>query len=443
MGLLQVVARDHGEQVMIDLVLESTAEPVDETLGNSVSTGNVTSGCYLELPEIGSGLGIVDSHAVVSQTEHNGKEESARTRHEHEQRERVQSRESSETGDKGKYPGVVNSEGDHFENGVLKSLGFALELGVFGSRTDSVGVLEGFIQPRKTSQQQDGEVEKLLVADHELCEWRILSIITKFSERLRLLEGPGQDRHGINVGISVLRSSAGVVEVGNGVVTIVLVLPPLHGESLHDATPKESGIIAVATLLVDLVVQKVVCQPSALLEKETHPKGSGHVNKRVLREIHHGQGGSPHGHVRGLLVNVKPKVALEHSHLDELLSEFTVRSLECVLVCVLVFHTLNNEITDEELLQQVFGTSGVESGKDVGGIVTGVGEDDGATGMVVPVGNVVDLVVVDDPGIVRSGVILHIRPGVLWHLFQLVLALEGDSSISSFTHDCFLSSLFP
>jgi hypothetical protein len=25
----------------------------------------------------------------------------------------------------------------------------------------------------------------------------------------------------------------------------------------------------------------------------------------------------------------------------------------------------------------------------------------------------------------------------------LVLALEGDSSISSFTHDCFLSSLFP
>ena len=440
-GLLQVVSGDHREQVVVNLVLKSTTEPIDKELRKAVSTGNVTGGGDLKLPEVWSGFGIVDGHTIVSQTEHNGQEESTRASHGHEKTEGVKAREASESGNEGNSPGVVNDKSDLLEDRVLKSLGFTFELGVLGSGSDSVGILERFIQPGKTGEQQDREVKVLLTLDHELDKSRILTLV-EFSERLSLLDGPSQHRHGVNIGITILREGTRVVEVRDGVVTVVLVLPPLHGVTLHDTTPEESRVVTVSASLVDLVVQEVVRQPSALLEEKSHPQGGSNVNKSVLREGHHSKSGQEHGKVGGLLVNVEPEVALEHSHDNELRSKVSVGLLERALVVVLVFNTLYNKASDKELLQKVFRSLGVEGSKDISGIVTGMGEDDGTTGVVTPVGNVVDLVVVDDPSIVGSRVLLHIGPSVLWHLLQLVLALKGDSCITSFTHGCvFLCSM--
>ncbi len=435
-SLLQVVSGNHGEQVVINLVLKSTAEPVDEELRESVSTGNVTGGSYLELPEVGSLIGIVNSHTIVSQTEHDGQEETARACHEHEKTERVQGGESTESGNEGDNPCVVNKKGDLFEEGVLESLGFPLELGVLGSGSNSEGILERFVHPRETCEQQDWKVEVLLVTNHELDECRVLSVSLEFSERLSLLDGPGQDRHGIDIRITILSDGTGVVEVGDGVVTIVLVLPPLHRVTLHDTTPEESGVITVTTLAVDLVVQKIVSQPSALLEEKTHPQRTSHVDEDILREVQHGERGSPHSQVGGLFVDVEPDVALEHSHHPKVGSKLSVGLFESVLVSVLVLDTFYNKISFEELLQHIFGSLRVESGEDIGGIVTGMGEDNGTTGVLVPVGDVVNLVAVDDPSIVGGGVLLDLGPGVFWQ-FNLLLALEGDSCISSFTHVCF------
>jgi len=440
-SLLQVVSGNHREQVVVDLVLKSTAEPIDKGLRDSVSTGNVTGGGDLEFPEIGSCFGIVNSHTIVSQTEHNGQEETTRACHGHEKTKGVKTRESSKSGNEGDNPCVVNEESDLFEDRVLKSLGFTFEFGVLGSSTNSEGILERFVHPGETSEQQDGEVEVLLVSNHKLDESRVLSVGLKFSERLSLLDRPRQDRHGIDIRITILRGGARVVEVRNSVVAVVLVLPPLHRVTLHNTTPEESGEISVTTLLVNLVVQKVMSQPSALLEEETHPQRSGNVNEGVLRIGHGSEGGSPHGQVGGLLVDIKPNVALEHTQLPKVGSKLSVGLLEIVLTLVLVLDTFNNKVSNEKLLQHIVRSLGVEGGEDIGGIVTGMGEDDGTTGVLMPVGNVVNLVAVDDPSIGRTGVLLNVGPSVLWQ-FKLVLPTKGDSCISSFTHGCYLSGFF-
>ena len=70
----QVVSGNHGEQVVIDLVLKTTTEPINKGLGKSVSSSDVSGSCHLKLPEVGTSFGVVDSHTVVAQSEDDGKE---------------------------------------------------------------------------------------------------------------------------------------------------------------------------------------------------------------------------------------------------------------------------------------------------------------------------------------------------------------------------------
>ena len=51
----KVVTGHHGEQVVIDLILEAAAEPIDEELGEAMAADDVAGGGNLELPEVGSG----------------------------------------------------------------------------------------------------------------------------------------------------------------------------------------------------------------------------------------------------------------------------------------------------------------------------------------------------------------------------------------------------
>ena len=76
-ALGEVVTGHHGEEVVVNLVLETAAEPVDEKLGEPVSSSDVAGGGDLELPEVGPGLSVVGSHAVVAKTEDKGEEKAA------------------------------------------------------------------------------------------------------------------------------------------------------------------------------------------------------------------------------------------------------------------------------------------------------------------------------------------------------------------------------
>lgn len=118
-SLFQVVTRQGGEQVMIDLVLETTAEPIDKGLRESMSSRNVTSRGNLKLPEVGTSVGIVRRHTVVSKTKHNGQKETTRAGHEQKERQAVRQGETSETRAGSKDPNVVENDSNLFEDGVL------------------------------------------------------------------------------------------------------------------------------------------------------------------------------------------------------------------------------------------------------------------------------------------------------------------------------------
>jgi hypothetical protein len=86
------------------------------------------------------------------------------------------------------------------------------------------------------------------------------------------------------------------------VVSVVLVLPPLDRVALHQVAPEETKIVAVLALLEDLVVQKVVCQPAALLVEQTEEESCSHVNSERVTEVHHSACCRPDGHVAETLV---------------------------------------------------------------------------------------------------------------------------------------------
>jgi len=146
-SLAQVVARNAREQVVVDLVLESTAEPVNKELRKSMSTGNVTGGGDLQLPEIGTLVSIVSGHTIVSQSEHNGQVETRRSRDKEVESGRIEEGESSETTGVGKHPDVVHEDEGLLGDGVLETLDLQFQSGVLRSGSQSHGSLERLVQP--------------------------------------------------------------------------------------------------------------------------------------------------------------------------------------------------------------------------------------------------------------------------------------------------------
>mmetsp|Transcript_30607 Transcript_30607/g.63925 ORF Transcript_30607/g.63925 Transcript_30607/m.63925 type:complete len:432 (-) Transcript_30607:180-1475(-) len=412
--------------MVVHLVLETTTEPIHKGLRETVSSRNVTGGGDLKLPEIGSGIGIVGGHTVVTQTKDNGQKESTRACHDHEEGNRFSDSKGSVPRGDSKGPGVVQKNADTFQNGVLKSLQLHFLSSIFRSSSQAKGHLEGFVHPRETSQEKNRKVEERLVANKESDRRRVLSFV-EFPIGLGLLQTPSQERHGIHIRITILAEGGRVVQVGNSVVSIVLVLPPLHRVTLHEVTPEDTSPVSILSLAEDLVVQEIVSQPPRLLEEETNQQSTTHVNHCVVRVVNSGHTSSPQTHVGQALVHVKEFVGLVHAHQDKLGSQVTVSLFKSELLFVLG-HGAGHHISNVKLLHQILGSSRMEGSKDIRHIISRVCEDHTATRVLVPVGDIVDLIVVDNPSIIGGHVLLDLVPsdlldtGLLWY------------GVSSFSH---------
>jgi hypothetical protein len=229
-------------------------------------------------------------------------------------------------------------------------------------------------------------------------------------------------------------------------VSVVLVLPPLDGESLHEISPKQTSVISIGSCLVDLVVKKVMRQPPALLEEEAHEGRSEELDSGAVTCVHEVHGKRPHAHVKGLLVNVVANVGLEKSHHDHLGSQVTVGPFKVSLMVVLVLDGFWNEFSNEKSLHHVLRSRCMKGGEDVRHVIPRVRKDDRPPRVFVPVRDIVHLVVVHHPGILGSSMLLNFRPRVLGQdlgvchllgilLLRLIVTGLSHACVSTLAHD--------
>mmetsp|Transcript_13340 Transcript_13340/g.31022 ORF Transcript_13340/g.31022 Transcript_13340/m.31022 type:complete len:200 (+) Transcript_13340:944-1543(+) len=190
----------------------------------------------------------------------------------------------------------------------------------------------------------------------------------------------------------------------------------------------------------DLVVEEVVSQPAALLEQKSNHHCGTKVHENGIRVGYHSDTNRPHGHVGKAFVEVEHFVRIEHPHHHEFGSKITVALLESHLACVFSGNTLCDQVANVELLHHCLRTRSMEGGKDISHIVTRVGEDDRTTRMFKPIGDIVNLVVVNNPSIVRIPVLLHFFPCVFLHCFGHLAATLGRLGchcvVSALAHCC-------
>ena len=394
--LLQVVAGQHGEEVVVDLVLQSAAEPVHEG-----RRGHVAGGGHLQLPEVGALVGGVDGHAVVAQSEHQRQHQPAAGLRDDEVHEGVQRRHVvHDRAD----PDVVEDEAELLEQRVGHLL--LVERGslhrVLAPTTEHEH--PALVGPSEARKEEHGEVEDGLPADHEASEGRV-------AHGLGHLQRPGEDGHGVDVRVTVGGVGARGVEVGHRVVGVVLGLPPLDGEALEDVAHEDAHHVSVGAGLEHLVVQEVVRQPAALLPEETQEKGANEVDGDRVEGGGAVDRGGKDGEVAQHLVHVVALVRIEESHRDELGAELSVRSLELLLLVGLELVVVESrgddgliKHADFELLQIAQSSRRMEGAKDIGAVIASVGEDDAASRVVLPARHIIDFALVRQPGIIGGTV---------------------------------------
>jgi hypothetical protein len=145
MGLLEVVSGDTREQVVVNLVLKTSAEPVNKRLGHTMSSSNVSGSGDLKLPEVWSLVSIVSGHTIVPQAKNNGKKQSGRGSCHEVKSNGVSYRELSETASEGKHPSVVKGDEKLLHDRVLKTLGLEFKSSVFRGSSKTKGSLERLI----------------------------------------------------------------------------------------------------------------------------------------------------------------------------------------------------------------------------------------------------------------------------------------------------------
>mmetsp|Transcript_7994 Transcript_7994/g.19965 ORF Transcript_7994/g.19965 Transcript_7994/m.19965 type:complete len:450 (+) Transcript_7994:1036-2385(+) len=255
----QRVPRERGPDVVLDLVAEPAGEPAVEGGRRDVACRTDLELGEIDLPGV---LGREDVHGVVSDGEDEADEEAAEGLGD--EGEECHVEEGGEAGDEEEEGEVVDGEGDDF--GGLE--GPAADVLVGGGGLELCGLDE----PGDAGHAEDGEVEVLLVADEEGRDAGELLDVA-LEEVLR----PEQDGVGVDVGVA--DDLAVADDVGDGVVVVVLELPPGRGEALPEVADDEPHDVAPHAVLEDLVVEEVVREPAALLEEEAEDGGGedGHA----------------------------------------------------------------------------------------------------------------------------------------------------------------------
>lgn len=147
-NFVEVVARSGREEMVFDLVIKASAEPVGQS---ERILSDVARGGDLEFPEIGSLGRIVDFHAVVSEGEDDGESETAGDVGDEDEPESVEKGGVHRCD--GKVPSVVKPEKAELEFFVTYGLELSrssLHLAT-GGFVEVQNVCDGLFEPREAS----------------------------------------------------------------------------------------------------------------------------------------------------------------------------------------------------------------------------------------------------------------------------------------------------
>ena len=215
LDLVEVVAGHHWEEVVLDLVVEAPGEPGHEDGRVDGAAGEDLEAVKVHVPGL---LHRVNGHAVVVERKDGGQEHAARELAGEQEEDLVEDARAEEDED-GEEPDVVE--------GQAESLNL---VGGEGS-PPVMDVKDGLHEPREAGKGEEGGVEEDLVVNKELGE-RLLRL--GVGEPLEGVLRPGEEGEGVNVRVAT-------VDVWDGVVGVVLVLPPVTAEALGHSAEQVAG----------------------------------------------------------------------------------------------------------------------------------------------------------------------------------------------------------
>lgn len=167
----------------------------------------------------------------MAETEDEGQQKTAGHLADHEEGETLKDAHAAEVRNED-LPDVV-----HHQSDLLRVFKLNAIVRVEGELLEHVQVR--LQQPTDTGEEQEREVQVGLVLDEEGPPGRFHSLASHFL-------GPCEQRHGIDIRITREARAIAGVEVRHGVVSVMLVLPPLHAEALpHIADHDTDEVVCV------------------------------------------------------------------------------------------------------------------------------------------------------------------------------------------------------
>jgi len=235
----QAAARHAGKQVVLDLVVQAAHEPAVQIL-----VMHVAGGGDLQHAKWGGALVVIQRHAIVPHAKGNADEKSTQGLGHSSECKCMRQRHAQQQGG---IPHVVQNQAS-----VLQ-------------QTKAQPSVEGALAPAQVQAEHEGKALLHPCKAGKAQEWQeqgalVLEVPSVGGCLLQELLAPCQQGHGVDIRVAIMGTISALVQVGDGVVRVVLVLPPGHAEALENVANQATNQVVGEAPAEDLQ-QKVSQRP--------------------------------------------------------------------------------------------------------------------------------------------------------------------------------------
>ena len=298
-ALVEAVAGHLREQVVLNLIVETAGEPVHEE-----SRSNVTSSVELEINkvELATIVGVVQVAGIVGSENDDGNETASnRVRKQPPGSSNLERGHGEEQ--EGKDEDMMREEGSKLIPVSATQSGRHVPL-------ESLSIEERLKHPDKTEKRSERRPVVGLVGHKMVGKTNSRSILG--GRERDVLNVPDEQGQVINIRI-ILKN------VGDGVVVVVTILPPVDGISLQNIGSQVREEIVPLTRPEDIVVGVFMSEPSTLLPENTHRNR----RQKPVSSARQNNSSQAESISRQSLVHVEAIIAVHETFVLQLLAQST------------------------------------------------------------------------------------------------------------------------